>query len=648
MYQKLFEQGKIGKLDIKSRTVMPAMGVNYSTANGEATNQEIEYYKARAKGGIGLIITGITNVDGKAGRACGNQLSAASEGNVRSLRELADAVHTYDTKIFGQIHHAGIQTSSRITGFKPEGPSALASKVVGEVAHELTIEEIKKLEGQFIAAAVRLKNAEFDGVEIHAAHGYLISSFLSPLTNKREDEYGGSLENRMRILLNILGGIKAYCGKDFAVSIRLNSTDHVEGGLEFEECLQIAKILEKAGADCINLSGGTYESGYTIIEPSSIPQGWKKDYAKKLKENLSIPVIAVNNIKDPEVAEALLEEGVSDYVGLGRASLADPEWTNKAKSNRDKYIRKCVGCMNCFAQLMKYDRPVTCTVNPELSKEYLYTDLNKIINKTGEGKKVVVIGAGPAGSEAALVLADRGFDVTIFDKNEGAGGSIRLGAKPPFKSYFNSYIAMLEASMEEAGVDIRFNEEANLEKLKALDPYGVVVAVGGKPAVLDIKGLACDKALTYADILSEDIDFTGKNVLVIGGGETGLETGEFLKDKGNDVKVIEMQEEIGKELEAASKGLMLKRFADKGIPVLTNTTVKEVNDGKASLVNLETKEESQIEFDYIVLAVGVKNDPAYNKDFIDNFDKVIVVGDARKPRNIVLGAREAYDKAFVF
>ena len=648
MYQKLFEPGKIAKLDIKSRTVMPAMGVNYSTATGEATSQEIEYYKARAKGGIGLIITGITNVDGKAGRACGNQLLAASEGNVRSLRELADAVHTYDTKIFGQIHHAGIQTSSRITGYKPEGPSAIASKVIGEVAHELSMEEIKKLESQFVAAAVRLKNAQFDGVEIHAAHGYLISSFLSPHTNKREDEYGGNLENRMRILLNILAGIKAYCGKDFPVSVRLNSTDHVEGGLEFEESIQIAKILEKSGADCINLSGGTYESGYTVIEPSSIPQGWKKDYAKKLKENLSIPVIAVNNIKDPEVAEALLEEGVSDYVGLARASLADPEWTNKAKAGRDKYIRKCVGCMNCFAQLMKYDRPVTCTVNPELSKEYLYTDLNKLINKTGEGRKVVVIGAGPAGSEAALVLANRGFDVTIFDKNEGPGGSIRLGAKPPFKSYFNSYITMLEASMEEAGVDLRFNEEATLEKVKALDPYGVVVAVGGNPAILDIKGLASDKVLTYADILSENVDFTGKNVLVIGGGETGLETGEFLKDKGNDVKVIEIQEEIGKELEAASKGLMLKRFADKGLPVLTKTTIKEVNDGKAILLNLETNEESQVDFDYVVSAVGVKNDPDYNKEFVDNFAKVIVIGDARKPRNIVLGAREAYDKAFVF
>lgn len=648
MYDKLFEKGHIGKLELKNRLVMPAMGVNYSTATGEASLQDIEYFKARAKGGIGLIITGITNVDGKAGRACGNQLSAASDGSIRSLRELADAVHTYDTKIFGQIHHAGIQTSSRITGYQPEGPSAIASDVVGEKARELSIEDIKILEKQFVGAAVRLKNAEFDGVEIHAAHGYLISSFLSPYTNKREDEYGGSLENRMRILLNIIYGIKQYCGKDFTISVRLNSTDHIEGGLEFEEALEIAKILEKSGVDCINLSGGTYESGYTIIEPSSMPQAWKKDYAKTLKQTVDIPVIAVNNIKYPKVAEGLLEEGVSDFVGLARASLADPQWGNKAKAGKDTYIRTCVGCMNCFGQLMKYDRPVTCTVNPELGKEYLYTDLNKLIAKTGQGKKLVVIGAGPTGSEAAIVLAKRGYDVTIFDKNDSPGGAIRLGAKPAFKSYFYDYITMLENTMKDLGVDLRFNEEATVDKVKEINPYGVIVAVGGQPQSLSIEGLDDQKLLSYEDILGEKIDLTGKNILVVGGGETGLETGEFLADKNNKVTVIEMLDEVGKELEVSTKAMMLKRFSEKQIPVLTKTTIKKVDGSKAKVENLETNEAKDLDFDYVVAAIGVKNNPDYNNQFLDAFENSILIGDARKPRNIVLGTREAYDKAFVF
>lgn len=649
MYEKLFQKGKIGSLDLKNRTVMTAMGVNYSSSTGESTSQEIEYYKARAKGGIGLIITGITNVDGKAGRACGNQLSASHDGCIRTLRELADAVHTYDTKIFGQLHHAGIQTSSRVTGYKPEGPSAIASAVIGEEPHALSIEEIKVLEKQFIAAAVRLKNAEFDGAEIHAAHGYLISSFLSPHTNKREDEYGGSLENRMRILINIIQGIRMYCGPSFAISVRLNSKDHIPGGLEIEESLQIAKKLEELAIDCINISGGTYESGYTVIEPSSIPEAWKKDYAKAFKQSLNIPVIAVNNIKHPETAEALLEEGICDYIGLGRATLADPQWANKAKAGRDEYIRTCVGCMNCFSQLMKYDRPVTCTVNPELGKEHLYTDLNKLVAKTGDGKKVVVIGAGPAGSEAAIVLANRGYKVTVFEKNEGCGGSIRLGAKPPYKFYFNEYISMLEKTMEEMGIDLRFNEEATVEKVKELDPYGVVVAVGGQAAKLNIEGIDKDKILDYRDILSEEVDFTGKNVLVIGGGETGLETAEFIRDKDNKVTVVEMLSDVGLELDKSTKAIMLKRFGEKEIPVLTNTKFKKVKaDNKAILVNTQKDEQVEADFDYIISAVGVKNNPEYNNQFLEAFENSIVIGDARKPRNIVLGTREAYDKAFVF
>ena len=379
-----------------------------------------------------------------------------------------------------------------------------------------------------------------------------------------------------------------------------------------------------------------------------MPQAWKKDYAKTLKQTVDIPVIAVNNIKYPKVAEGFLEEGVSDFVGLARASLADPQWGNKAKAGKDTYIRTCVGCMNCFGQLMKYDRPVTCTVNPELGKEYLYTDLNKLIAKTGQGKKLVVIGAGPTGSEAAIVLAKRGYDVTIFDKNDSPGGAIRLGAKPAFKSYFYDYITMLENTMKDLGVDLRFNEEATVDKVKEINPYGVIVAVGGQPQSLSIEGLDDQKLLSYEDILGEKIDLTGKDILVVGGGETGLETGEFLADKNNKVTVIEMLDEVGKELEVSTKAMMLKRFSEKQIPVLTKTTIKKVDGSKAKVENLETNEAKDLNFDYVVAAIGVKNNPDYNNQFLDAFENSILIGDARKPRNIVLGTREAYDKAFVF
>lgn len=650
MYSKLFEKGKIGNLELKNRIVMPAMGVNYSSPDGEATDQDIAYLTARAKGGTGLIITGIVQVENETGKALGSQLSAAHEGTIRSFKELADSVHTYDTKIFAQLHHAGIETSSFITGNQIVGPSEVASKAVGETPRALTIEEIKELEKAFAIAAKRCQNAGLDGVEIHGAHGYLVSSFLSPHTNLRDDEYGGSLENRMRFLLNIIGGIKAVCGPQFPVSVRMNGADHVEGGLTIEDTVKIAKKLEEAGVDVLNVSSGTYESGYTIVEPSSIPEAWKKDFAKAITNSVNIPVIAVDNIKHPHVAEALLEEGVSDFVGIGRGNIADPEWANKAKEGKDEYIRTCVGCLNCFGTISKYDRPMTCTVNPETSKEYLYTDLNKKLAKDGDGKKVVVVGAGPTGSEAAIVLRNRGYDVAVFEKNDKPGGSIILGANPPFKKLFFEYIDMLQKTMESLGIDVHYNEEVTVEKVKALDPYGVVVAIGGEPIVLGIEGLDESEILSYTDILSNETDLTGKNILVIGGGETGLETGEFLADKDNTITIVELQEEVGRDLNQTVKLLMLKRFGEKGVNVLSSTTVKSVDkeNNKATLINRKTNEEVVIDCDYVVSAIGVKNNPARNEEFLNAFDKTILIGDARKPRNIVNGSREAYDKAFVF
>lgn len=650
MHQKLFEKGKIGKLQLKNRLVMPAMGVNYSTANGEASNQEIAYYAARAKGGIGLIITGVTQVENETGKALGNQLSAANEGSIRSLRELSDAVHKYDTKIFAQLHHAGIETTSYITGNQIVGPSDIGSKAVGEKPRALTIEEINKLEKDFIIAAKRCQNANFDGVEIHGAHGYLISSFLSPHTNHRDDQYGGSIENRMRFLLNIIGGIRKICGPDFPISVRINASDHVEGGLTIKDSIEIAKILEKAGVDCINVSCGTYESGYTVVEPSSFQEAWKKDYAKAITDSVNIPVIAVNNIKHPNVAEKLLEDGVCDYIGIARASLADPSWSNKAREGKDEYIRTCVGCMNCFNQVDKYDRPVTCTVNPETSKEYLYNDFSKKLAKDGDNKKVVVIGAGPSGCEAAIVLKNRAYDVTVFEKNKGAGGSIRLGANPPYKQLFFEYISMLEKTMKDLAIEVKYNEIATVEKIKALNPYGVVIAIGGEPIILNIDGLEEKEILSYTDILSNEKDIKDKNIIVIGGGETGLETGEFLRDKGNNVTIVELLDDVGRDLQKTVKLTMLKRFVDKKINIMKSSTVKSFDkaNNKAILVDVNTKSEISVDCDYIVSAIGVKNNTEKNEEFQNAFANTILIGDAHKPGNIVTACREAYDKAFEF
>lgn len=404
----------------------------------------------------------------------------------------------------------------------------------------MTIEDIDNLVGKYVQAAVNSELAGADGVEVHAAHGYLVQQFLSPYTNKRTDEYGGSMENRCRFLVRILTGIRAAVSRDFVVGARINGNDFVEGGNDLAACTEIAKYLEPY-VDYFNVSCGVYASAPTMIEPCYSPEGWRKNLAKTIKAAVNVPIIAVNTIKHPETAERFLQEGVSDFVGMSRMQLADPEVVKKAMAGREDLIRKCLGCMNCNKSVVA-GKNLHCAINPVTGRATVYGDENLV--KTGAGRTVAVVGGGPGGMQAALLLKKRGYYPVIFESRDHLGGSAVLASKAPCKGMVAELIETMKAEMKEYHIEVRLNTPATVETLRALDPYGVVVACGGDQIVPNIPGVDRSNVYYIEDVLLRRVSFEGKNIAVIGGGHVGLEVAHFLCDN-NKVTVVEMQKEVG-------------------------------------------------------------------------------------------------------
>ena len=645
MYEKLFSRGKIGNLELKSRIVMPPMGTGMAYANGEASPEIIRYYEERAKAGCALICTEITCVDEETGLGGFYQLHATSPKHVQSLKKLADTIHRYDSKIFLQLHHPGREIAGAM---EPAGecvaPSAIPCPVVGDMPRAMTTAECEAMEQKFVRGAVLAKTAGMDGVELHAAHGYLLNQFMSPLTNKRTDKYGGDFFNRMRMIADIIIGIRYACGPDFPVSVRISADEYIPGGIDIAEGVRIARYLESLGIVSINVSCGTYATGDTIVEPYYRDECWKQNLAASIKAAVKIPVIAVNTVKNPATAEKLLEDGVCDFVALGRAQLADPEWAKKAKEGKEHLIRKCMGCMFCF-KAAAAGMPIICNANPNLGLETVYNEDTLKVN--GDGRAVAVIGGGPGGMQAALVLAKRGFKPVIFEKSGRLGGSMNYACKPPHKELVAELIKTMEAELAEQNVEIRLNTEATVEAVKALNPCGVFLATGGDQIKLPVPGADGDNVYMAQDVVDGKYTFSGKKVVVVGGGVTGLETAEMLS-KDNDVTLVEMTASVGDALYRSVKNYLVKTLTDNGAKIMTLQGLSEIQPGKVVLLHSATAFKTELEADAVVFAVGVKPNKAFIDEFYANFDRVTTVGDASKPGLIGDALREANSKAYVF
>lgn len=642
-YENLFKKGKIGKLEIKNRIVMPAMGTSLATSTGEASDEIIKYYEERAKGGCGLIITEITRIDNETGIGTPNQLCATDAYQVPRLEKLARAIHRHDSKIFLQLHHPGRQSHGELIGGKQiVAPSSITCKTIGEEPRELTIKEVEELVKKFIKGAKIAEMSGIDGVELHAAHGYLIGQFISPLTNIRTDKYGGDFKRRMNFITEIILGIKRVCGKDFPISVRIDGDEFVEGGLTLEESVKACVYLESIGVDAINVSSGTYESGVTIIEPISYPQGWKRHLAQTIKDSINIPVIACDVIRKPDFAEKLIEERNVDFVAIGRGLLADAEWGKKAKERREKEIRPCISCLYCIEQLSK-GSCTKCAVNPRMGRELEY---NKI-EKNGEGRLVVVIGGGPAGMEAARISALKGFKVILFEKKDVLGGSVYLGSKPPLKEKLNWLLDNMEYQIKELGVEIRLNASPTIKDLEELNPYAVFLATGAESIVPNIPGINKENVYTVIDVLEEKIKIINSNVVVIGSGLTGLETAEYIADKGNKVTVIEMLDKIGGDAYASNLYDVTSRLKKYGVEFLTSTKLIGIEDENIKVESTINGEVSTIKADNVILSLGVRSRRELLDELEEHFSIVKVVGDTYKPGRIANAIHTGFEKAYV-
>jgi 2,4-dienoyl-CoA reductase-like NADH-dependent reductase (Old Yellow Enzyme family)/thioredoxin reductase len=643
MYGKLFSKGRIGRVEIKNRVVMAPMGTGIAAPGGGVNDDIIAYYEARAKGGVGLIESEICRVlDGAgAGEPC--QLAARNLADVAGLARLVDTVHKYGTKIFFQLHHPGGQGSSAIGGEPIVAASAV--KTALEVPRALEIDEMAKIESAFVNGAMLTKLAGADGVLLHGAHGYLINSFLSPYLNKRTDEYGGSLENRMRFLLEIIRGIRERCGV-FPLGVRL-SVDELLGkeGNDLEESCRICEILEKAGVDFIDVSCGGIPGSSDVcatIEPGTYEQCWKRYMAAEVKKHVNIPVIAVCNIKEPKVAEKLLMDGCCDFVGVARGHLADSEWCNKARLGMAETIRKCIGCLCCFQEIVNF-RHVKCAINPKLGREreFEHPKLN------GKGQTVAVIGGGPAGIEAALLLDRRGVHVVLFDQAERLGGTLNIADKGMGKEKITRLVDGMIAEVSASDVELRTGEEATVEKVRSLSPCGIFIACGAMPMLPPIPGISGKNVVTAEDVLTGRAQLKG-DCIILGSGMTGLETAEVVAKAGHRTTIVDMLPEIGQGISILVIFDIKRRLAEYDPTYLLGHKVSEITEGGVHLERLDDGEKVFVNAETIILALGVRPRQDIVNAFKVAFPEAHILGDANRGGRILEATQDAYFQAFVF
>jgi len=635
MFQTLFEPGSIGKMTLKNRIIMAPISTNLAGGDGTVSDELIFHYAERARGGVGLIT--VENVCLAYPLACHGaaQPRIDDDAFIPGLRRLADAIHQGGAKAAAELTHPGMSAGLRyIRGETPVAPSAVPRPKDGLVPRALSHTEVVEVVGQYVQAARRAYEAGFDAVELQACHGLLINQFLSPLTNKRQDEYGGSRENRARFLVEIVAGIKRHVGSDFPVMVRLVAEDMLEGGLTLEDGRWFARRLEEAGADAIHPDFGL-GGKEKRLEPMPYPQAWRVYLAAEIKKAVSIPVIAVGVIREPRVAEEILEAGKADFVALGRALIADPDWPNKARAGEEQAIRRCIGCNECVMARHVEDAPLRCSLNATVGRKPEACRLERA--KTP--KRVLIIGGGPAGMEAARVAALRGHRVALYERETHLGGMLNVAAVPPGKEKLNWITEYFAHELPRLGVEIHLGEAMDAERVRALNPDVVIVATGSEPAIPDIPGVDGPNVLVAQELLARRMCFTGQRFALVGGGMLGLETAAYLAAQGNAVAVLKRYETIGRSIEPLYRDHLLRDLKEHGVEIITRVEVKAIQ-AEGVLVRDQTGEERVVPADRVVLARGAKPADKLVQELRD-FNP-LVIGDAVQPRKIINAISEGF------
>lgn len=634
--KKVFEPGKIGKLELKNRLVVSAMSSHLGNPDGTPNEEVTCYLEAKAKGGWGLIFTEDLGVTEDAGSdpIVG---SLWNDSQIPAWKETVRRVHAAGGTMGAQIYHAGRERKLTAYDTYPVAPSAIKEPTVNYVPRALETEEIHELVIAYAKCARRVVECGFDCVEIHGAHGYLINQFMSPFSNKRTDEYGGTLNNRMRFPLEIVEAVREAVGADFPIVFRFNTCDYVEGGIELPEAIVMAKMLENAGVDALHCTQGMFASKQAIIAPGFIPVMNYANNVATIKDSVSIPVIGVGRYNDIYMTEAMLEDNKADFIAMARASLADPELPNKAKAGKIDEIIHCIGCdQGCTGETAIGNR-VNCIANPHTCRETVY-DLSIVDNP----KKVFVAGAGVSGLSAAYGAAERGHHVTIFEATNELGGQWLAAAIPPGKTEYNSLIFNYRQIVKKYNIKLRLNTKLTKEIVEQEKPDAVILATGGTPMFLPIPGLDNRNFVKTAIEVLRGRTAYGKRVVVAGGGMTGAETAVFLAVQGCDVTMIEMAADIITDAVAQPKACLFEHIKKYGIKVHTHTKLTRVEQGTVYAEEYGEPVEFK-HIDMLVNAMGVRSYNPLEEQLADCGCKVVVVGDAKKTKNGYTNIREGYD-----
>jgi NAD(H)-dependent 7beta-hydroxy-3-oxo-delta4-cholenoic acid oxidoreductase len=648
--KQLFSPIQIAGMELRNRIVMAPMGTLLSGDDGVVSQRLIDYYEARARGGVGLITFEVATVDQKFPYTP-NGAGLWDDGQIPAFKKLTDVVHSHGAKIQPQIIHPGPESLSFLfTATQPVGPSALMSLSTKQICRELSVDEIENIVDQFGEAARRAREAGCDSIEFHCAHAYLLAgSFLSPLRNRRTDAYGGSLEGRLKFPLDVIRCMKERAGSDFPISVRISGDEYAPGGRNLEDTQLIAPIFVDAGVNAFHVSAGSFPlANWRVIPPTGTPPGINRKLSAAIKQVVDVPVMVVGRINDPLVAEDILEKGDADMVVLGRALLADPELPNKAKQGRLEDITPCIGCsQGCLGRIMT-GQSLSCVINPTVTREKEMT-----ITPAAEPRRVLVAGGGPGGLEAARVAALRGHQVTLCEKDIKLGGQFNLACVAPMKQELCKVIKYLSTQVQKAGVEVRLSTEVTPQLVEELKPDAVIVATGGVPLIPDVPGIRGDNVVSAHDVLASVVGVQNVEVLVIGGGLVGLEVADLLANPGDNplvghtgVTVVEMLDNVGMDIAAEARTVLMARLRENGVEIVTSTrvveilpdgvrvvnTIKEIRPDWTTVIKNGDEERTIGGIGKIILAVGVQSVDDLSAKIGDQVAEVHVIGDAKQPR----------------
>ncbi|TFF98246.1 MAG: FAD-binding protein [Promethearchaeota archaeon] len=632
---KLLEPIKVKDIEVRNRVVMPAADTHFGNMNGTVSDKTLNYYSLRAKGGVGLIIVEGTAIH-KLAKATMKMMLIDNDDKIEGLTKLAKAIKDNGSVAMIQFMHAGSQTSQLFTGDRPVSPSGVKNNFLpSENPRALEKDEIKEIITYYGDAAERARKANFDGVEIHAAHGYLISQFLSPRHNNRTDEYGGNLENRMRFLVEIYDEIKKRVGNDMIIGMRINGSDYVEGGFDINESKIVCQKMEDLGIDIINVSAATDETpDHLMIPYMTSPRGIHTNLSAQIKKVIkSVPIIGVGRINDPDVAEQILQDNKADMVALARQSICDPFFVNKIKEGKKKDIMKCMACNTCINNLA-LQKEIVCAFNPDI----LHSEFE--IEKTKEPKKILIVGAGPGGLTAAKYGKLKGHDVILIEKDNKIGGTLHLANSAPYKKEINNIMEYYEHKLKDLEIDLRLNTELSPDLVDKIEPDVVILATGSKPIIPDIQGLNEVNYKVFNEILEKESD-VGENVVVLGGGMVGIELSEYLVSKNKKISLIEKMKKLGANIDQMVKFVVMYYFnKEKNIQKYLKAKVTQITKDK---IIMEYKGEStEIPFDDLIISTGVQSNLPELKEIKSKVPIVKKIGDCKRPKKIVDAVSDAY------